>query len=87
MMIAGSIAGNSLTPNSMARAIEDEMVNQGLIDLDDESEDEATQRRKTLVAIATGVINHIVARMEINVPANTFETGIPAVAKTLDQVS
>ena len=66
----------------MARAIEDAMVAQGVLVLDDETPDAAENRRKAFIAIATGVINHLKANLDIAVAVNKFGT-VPTVATSL----
>jgi len=87
MLKPGSLQGDSLEAGSMARAIEDAMVAQGVLKLDDETADAAELRRKTFVAIATGVINHLKSNVEIHVEIHfaidALGPGIPAAAKTL----
>ncbi|MGH7617079.1 MAG: hypothetical protein ACREPM_07625 [Gemmatimonadaceae bacterium] len=82
MLNAGSIIGDQLAAGSMARAIEDAMVTQGVLSLDDETPDAAEKRRKTFVAIATGVVTHILGNIEIIVAADKFTT-VPAAQTSL----
>lgn len=77
MLKPGFITGDSLEPGSMARAIEDAMVAQQLVKLDDETPEAATDRRKAYIAIATGVINHLKANLEIVVDDDKFGTNVP----------
>lgn len=77
MLKPGIIVGDSLEANSMARAIEDAMVAQEVIKLDEETEEAAENRRKAFIAIATGVINHLKANLEIKVVANKFAASNP----------
>jgi hypothetical protein len=83
MLKPGSLQGDSLEAGSMARAIEDAMVAQGVLKLDDETADAAELRRKTFVAIATGVINHLKSNVEIHFAIDALGPGIPTAAKTL----
>jgi len=88
MLKPGSLQGDSLEAGSMARAIEDAMVAQGVLKLDDETADAAELRRKTFVAIATGVINHLksnaeIHNVEIHFAIDALGPGIPTAAKTL----
>lgn len=66
----------------MARAIEDAMVALGVIKPEDETPDAAENRRKALVAIATGVVNHLHANIEIVIGVNKLGT-VPAVETRL----
>jgi len=72
MLKPGSLSGDSLEPGSMAAAIEAAMVQQGIINLDEETAEAAENRRKTFIAIATGVIQHLKANLQIVVAANKF---------------
>jgi len=83
MLKAGSIVGDQLEAGSMARAIEDAMVAQGVLTLDDETPDAAESRRKAFVAIATGVVTHVLANIEIIVGVNKFVTVPVAETKLL----
>lgn len=83
MLKPGALIGDNLEAGSMAEAIELAMVAQGLLDLDEETPEAAENRRKTFIAIATGVINHLKGNLQINVMANKFAVSVPAVAKTL----
>jgi hypothetical protein len=85
MLKAGSIVGSALEAGSMARAIEDAMVAQGVLSLDDETPDAAEQRRKAFVAIATGVVSHLLGNLEIVVAADKF--GAVPVAETTIRAS
>lgn len=77
MLKPGGLAGNALEAGSMARAIEDAMVAQGVLDLDEETQDAAEMRRKTFIAIATGVISHLKSQLEVKVAAGQFASGNP----------
>jgi len=83
MLKPGTLIGDSLEVGSMAAAIELAMVAQGLLDLDEETPEAAENRRKTFIAIATGVIDHLKANLQITVTANKFGAGIPAAATSL----
>jgi hypothetical protein len=90
MMVAGSIDGGSnwVEATSLARAIEDAMVAAGVIDVDKETKDTTRDRRKSFVAIATGLIAYLKANMEITITAGKFGApgnSIPAAATTLTQ--
>ena len=78
MLKPGTLIGDALESGSMARAIEDAMVAQGVLVLDDETPDAAENRRKAFIAIATGVISHIKANLDISVATSKFGTNIPA---------
>jgi hypothetical protein len=78
MLKAGTLIGEQLEAGSMALAIEQAMVQQGVLDLDDETPDAAANRRKTFIAIATGVITHLKAQIEITVKTNKLGAGLPA---------
>ncbi|HKY01874.1 MAG TPA: hypothetical protein VJM53_04920 [Burkholderiales bacterium] len=77
MLKPGIIIGDSLEAGSMARAIEDAMVAQDVIKLDEETEEAAENRRKVFIAIATGVINHLKANLEIKVVKDKFALNSP----------
>lgn len=77
MLKPGSLVGEALEANSMALAIELAMVAQGLLDLEEEQPEAAENRRKALIAISTGVVNHLKAQLEIVVATNKFAAGIP----------
>jgi hypothetical protein len=72
MLKAGTLVGDALEAGTMARAIEDAMVAQGVLTLEDETPDAAEQRRKAFIAIATGVITHLRGNLEIVVAVNKF---------------
>ncbi len=81
MLKPGTLVGGFLEVGSMAEAIELAMVAQGVLDLDDETPDAAENRRKAFVAIATGVVNHLKANIEVVVAVNKLAVGMP-VAET-----
>lgn len=83
MLKPGTLIGDALEAGSMALAIEQAMVAQGLLDLDDETPDAAENRRKSFIAIATGVVNHLQANLDVLVAANKFGAGMPVAAQTL----
>ena len=83
MLKAGSIVNDALEAGSMARAIEDAMVSQGVLDLDDETPDAAENRRKAFVAIATGVVSHVVEHMEVVIAAHKLGATPAAETKLL----
>ena len=78
MLNPGTLGDNSLEAGSMARAIEDAMVAQGVLNLGDETEDAAEMRRKAFIAIATGVITHLKASLEVKIAINKIAAGMPA---------
>jgi hypothetical protein len=78
MLRPGTLVGDALEAGSMAQAIELAMVAQGMLDLDEEAPEAAENRRKTFIAIATGVINHLKANVEIVVAVNKLASGMPA---------
>ena len=83
MLKAGDLTDDGqLEAGSMARAIEDAMVANAVLNLDDETPEAAEQRRKTFVSIAQGVINHLTGNLEVVVAANKFGTA-PAASVTL----
>lgn len=81
-------AGEWVEPTSLARSIETELAADKLIDLDDESEEAMLLRRKSMIAMARGIINYLKTNLDITIEAgalrNTGETGaqLPAAAKT-----
>lgn len=79
MLNPGTLIGELLAPGSMALAIEQAMVDQGLLVLDEETAEAAELRRKTFIAISTGVIVHLTAQLEIVVADDKFALNIPAV--------
>ena len=83
MLKVGLLIGDALEVGSMARAIEDAMVAQGVLTLEDETPEAAESRRKAFVAIATGVVTHLVANIEVIVAAGKFAPGLPAAQVTL----
>lgn len=62
----------------MARAIEDALVAQDVLDLGEEAADAAEMRRKTFIAIATGVISHLKANLEVKVVKDKVALNLPA---------
>ena len=77
MLKPGTLVSGALEAGSMARAIEDAMVAQGVLDLGEESEDAAEMRRKTFIAISTGVVNHLKAALDVKIAANKVGTNLP----------
>ncbi len=71
-------AGEWAQAGSLARAIEDAMVATELVDLAEDSDDVRIQRRQTLIAIATGIVTHVTARMEVTVHLQPLiDAGMP----------
>ncbi len=83
MLKPGTLNGDALEAGSMAQAIELAMIAQGLIDLDEETPDAAENRRKTFIAIATGVINHLKTNLDVRVTQGKFGNSVPNVVVTL----
>jgi hypothetical protein len=83
MLKPGTLQTDALEAGSMARAIEDAMVAQGVLKLEDETPDAAESRRKAFIAIATGVIEHLKANVELHFASAAFGAGVPAAAVTL----
>jgi hypothetical protein len=78
MLKPGILLGDQLESDSMALAIEQALQQQGVLNLDDETPEAAETRRKTFIAIATGVINHLKAQLEITITANKLGNNVPA---------
>jgi hypothetical protein len=78
MLKPGTLVGSGLESGSMARAIEDAMVAQGVLNLGDETDDAAEMRRKAFIAIATGVVTHLKAALEVKLAAGKVSTSLPA---------
>lgn len=83
MLKAGTFSGGTLEAGSMALAIEDAMVSFGVLKLEDETPEAAESRRKAFAAIATGVVVHLLANIEIVVSINKFGTQPTVVTKLL----
>ena len=83
MLKAGTFSGGALETGSMAKAIEDAMVAFGVLKLEDETPEAAESRRKAFAAIATGVVSHLLANIEIVVSVNKFGTQPTVVTKLL----
>lgn len=85
-------AGEWVEAQSLARSIEAAMVADGLIDLAEDTDETARQRRRTLVATARGIIDYFKANMDITVDAGalrgTSETAgqLPAADRTFNVV-
>jgi len=82
MLKAGTLVGDTLEAGSMAQAIEDAMVAFGVVKLEDETPEAAESRRKAFAAIATGVVNHLLANIEIVIAVNKLGT-VPLVTTKL----
>lgn len=80
MLKPGTLAGETLEANSMALAIEVAMIDQGILVIDDETPEAAENRRKSFIAIATGVITHLKANLEIMIAANKISASLPPAA-------
>lgn len=95
MLNPGSVtsSGEWAEATSLARAIENEMVADELIDLAEDTEEMALQRRRTLAATARGIINYLKANMDVTVDAGalrgTGETAgqLPAANRTFAVVA
>ncbi|MGH7391905.1 MAG: hypothetical protein ACREM3_20975 [Candidatus Rokuibacteriota bacterium] len=76
MLIPGSLSGDGewVEASSLARAIETAMVADALLDLDDEGEEATRQRRRTFIAMAKGIIDHLKAHMDITIDAGALRT-------------
>jgi hypothetical protein len=90
MLIPGSLSGTDWgQPASMARSIENEMIAAGILALDDETPDATEQRRKTFIALATGIIGHLKSNHELQIAAGALGAqgnpgdNAPAAARTL----
>lgn len=86
MLKPGILLGDALEAGSMARAIEDAMVVQGVLQLEDETPDAAEMRRKAFIAIATGVINHLKSNVVVTIPVNKLAADVPATTVTLTAI-
>jgi hypothetical protein len=86
-MAPGSLtgAGEWVEAHSMARAIEQSMVTDGILSLDDETEDAMKQRRKAMIALARGIITHLTAQtaVAVTVPIAAINPGVPTAVRTL----
>lgn len=71
MMIAGSIDadGEWEQSESLARSIETELVLAEILDLAEEGEEAALQRRQSLVALAKGIVHHLRTHLTIELQA------------------
>jgi hypothetical protein len=78
MLKPGNLIGTLLEPDSMAMAIEQAMLAEGVFDAEDDTPEAAEQRRKALVAIAKGVVAHLRSHLEIVVVANKLAANLPA---------
>jgi hypothetical protein len=57
---------------SLARSIETAMVDDGLIDLAEDTDETARSRRRTLAATARGIIDYLKASMDVTVDAGAL---------------
>ena len=77
--------------SSLARAIEEAMVNAGVLNLSKESKATTKDRRKSFVAIATGLVQYLQKSMDIQIAQgqlhNATDTSlqVPTAAMTLNQ--
>lgn len=77
MLKPGTLLGELLEPATMAHEIELAMIAQGLLVLDDETPEAAENRRRSFIAISTGVIVHLKAALEITIAANRINASQP----------
>ena len=90
-MVPGSTDGknNWVESSSLARSIEEAMVSAGILSLSKESHAVAKDRRKSFVAIATGLINYVQQNIEIDFSqgqlrgATDVSQAVPSTAVTL----
>ena len=78
MLKPGTLIGDALEAGSMALAIEQALVAQGVLELAEETPDAAEMRRKSFIAIATGVVVHLKANLEVVLNTNKLAVGMPA---------
>lgn len=78
MLKPGQLIGTELEADSMALAIELAMQAQGVYEPDDDTPEAAEKRRKALVAIAQGVVNHLRTHLEIVIAAQKLGVNLPA---------
>ena len=83
MLNPGRFIGDTLEAGSMARAIEDQMLLQQLFQADDETAEAAENRRKAVLAIATGVVSHLKANLEIVIAQHRLDAATPPAQVTL----
>lgn len=71
MLNPGTIngAGEWVEPHSMARYVEDQMVNRELISVDEETEEITRLRREGLIAMCAGIVSYLKEHMEIALAA------------------
>ena len=94
MMIPGSIDGsnNWVETSSLARAIEQAMVDFDVINVSKEARATTKDRRKAFVAIATGLINYLKEDMDLQIAKGALRAAtaasqeVPPAATTLTQV-
>lgn len=95
MMKPGTLDGDGdwVESQSMARSIENEMISDSLIDLNSETHDATQQRRKTIIAMSRGIINHIKTNLDIQMDAGVLRSaseisgGIPSTSKNFTVAS
>lgn len=78
MLQAGSLdaSGEWVEAHSLALAIEAEMVVDALVDLEEETEEAMLQRRRTLIAMARGIVGYLKEQMELHLePGDLRDTG------------
>jgi len=74
-LVAGTLSGSDwVEPESLARSIENAMVAAGILDTNSEPTAAATERRKTFIAIATGVITHLKGHLDLAVSTGALGT-------------
>jgi hypothetical protein len=87
MMVAGSIDGSGEwnEAQSLARSIETSMVADGILSLEEETQDAMKQRRKSMIALARGIVTHLAANATVSVPvaAGAINPGVPSAARNL----
>jgi hypothetical protein len=90
-MLAGTLTGGGDWGESasMARAIEEALVSAGVIDLKSDTADAAMQRRKSFIALSTGIITHLTAKLTLTFAAGDLKTSsdagtaVPSATKSL----
>jgi len=93
MMFPGSIdkSSNWVEASSLARAVEDAMVSAGVLNLSKEAKATTKDRRKSFVAIATGLVNYLQQNMDILITkaelhdATSVSLEVPTADTTLTQ--
>ena len=76
MLIPGSLdsSGEWGEAASLARSIEAAMIADDLLDLAEEDEAATKQRRRTFIAMAMGIVNHLRAHLDITIDAGALRT-------------